>query len=145
MHEFKNNKYTRLEYPLALWSWLYTSQISTRNPTRRNLPTYLQNFNWVLQRQRISERYDEKEYRTQFSKRGKMAVKCLTWRVGVSTRAAHALSVLSCQVSAFLFPQSCNLGGMSMNIQRKNSAYHFHMQSEREQTLVTGTKILTDH
>ena len=29
-----------------------------------------------------------------------------------------------------------NLGGMSMNIQRKNSAHHFCMQSEREQTLV---------
>ena len=26
-----------------------------------------------------------------------------------------------------------------MNIQRKNSAHHFRMQSEREQTLVTST------
>ena len=26
-----------------------------------------------------------------------------------------------------------------MNIQRKNSAHHFRMQSEREQTLVFGT------
>ena len=50
---------------------------------------------------------------------------------------AHALSGLSRQVSAYKLPQSCNLGGMSMNIQRtKNSAHHFRMQSEREQTLV---------
>ena len=34
-------------------------------------------------------------------------------------------------------PQSCNLGGMSVNIQQKNSAHHFRMQSEREQTLIT--------
>ena len=27
---------------------------------------------------------------------------------------------------------------MSMNIQRKNSAYHFCMQSERKQTLITN-------
>ena len=30
-----------------------------------------------------------------------------------------------------------NLGGMSMNIQRKNFAHHFRIQSEREQTLAT--------
>ena len=56
--------------------------------------------------------------------------------MGVSARAAHALSGLSRQVSAYRLPQLCNLGGMSMNIQRKNSAHHFRMQSEREQTLV---------
>ena len=28
-----------------------------------------------------------------------------------------------------------------MNIQRKNSAHHFHMQSEREQTLVITIEI----
>ena len=57
--------------------------------------------------------------------------------MGVSARAAHALSRLSRQVSAYRLPQLCNLGGMSMNIQRKNSAHHFRMQSEREQTLVS--------
>ena len=56
--------------------------------------------------------------------------------MGVSARAANALSRLSRQVSAYRLPQLCNLGGMSMNIQRKNSALHFRMQSEREQTLV---------
>ena len=66
-----------------------------------------------------------------------MAAKCQTCWAGVSARAAHAFSGLSRQVSAYRIPQSCNLGGMSMNIQRKNSAHHFHMQSEREQTLVT--------
>ena len=64
-----------------------------------------------------------------------MAAKCLICWVGVSARAAHALSWLSCQVSAYSLPQLCTLGGMSMNIQRKNSAHHFRMQSEREQTL----------
>ena len=29
-----------------------------------------------------------------------------------------------------------------MNIQRKNSAHHFHMQSEREQTLVAAHLLL---
>ena len=42
---------------------------------------------------------------------------------------------LRVDVSAYRLPQSCNLGGMSMNIQQKNSAHHFCMQSEREQTL----------
>ena len=55
---------------------------------------------------------------------------------GVSARAAHALYGLSRQVSACRLSQACNLEGMSMNIQRKNSAYHFRMQSERVQTLV---------
>ena len=62
--------------------------------------------------------------------------------MGVSARAAHALSGLSRQVSAYLLPQLCNLGGMSMNIQRKNSAHHFRMQSERVQTLVFKYTIL---
>ena len=35
---------------------------------------------------------------------------------------------------AFRVPQPCNLEGISMNIQQRNSAYHFRMQSEREQT-----------
>ena len=30
-----------------------------------------------------------------------------------------------------------------MNIQRKNSAHHFRMQSEREQTLVNGFSVTT--
>ena len=38
-------------------------------------------------------------------------------------------------IPRYRLPQLCNLGGMSMNIQRKNSAHHFRMQSEREQTL----------
>ena len=29
-----------------------------------------------------------------------------------------------------------------MNIQRKNSAHHFRMQSEREQTLVNGFSVI---
>ena len=33
-------------------------------------------------------------------------------------------------------PQPCNLDGISMNIQEKNSAHYFRVQSEREQTLV---------
>ena len=33
-------------------------------------------------------------------------------------------------------PQPCNLDGISMNIQDKNSACYFLVQSEREQTLV---------
>ena len=53
-----------------------------------------------------------------------------------------ALSGLLRQVSAYRIPQSCNLGGMSMNIQRKNSAHHFRMQSEREQTLVNGFSVI---
>ena len=32
----------------------------------------------------------------------------------------------------------CNLEGMSMNNERKNSADHFRMQSEREQTLMAN-------
>ena len=32
---------------------------------------------------------------------------------------------------------------MSMNIQRKNSAHHFRMQSEREQTLVVCDVAIT--
>ena len=46
------------------------------------------------------------------------------------------LSGLSHQVNAYSLPQSCNLEGMSMNIQRKNSAYNFRMQSDWKQTLV---------
>ena len=65
-----------------------------------------------------------------------MAAKCQMCWVGVSARETHALLGLSRQVSAYRLPQLCNLGGMSMNIQRKNSAHHFRMQSEREQTLV---------
>ena len=42
----------------------------------------------------------------------------------VSGRFRAGLSGLSRQISAYRFPQSCNLGGMSMNIHRKNSAYH---------------------
>ena len=34
-------------------------------------------------------------------------------------------------------PQTCNLDGISMNIQEDNSARYFRVQSEREQTLVT--------
>ena len=44
---------------------------------------------------------------------------------------SHALSGLSHQISAYQLPQSCNLGGMSMNIQRKNSSHHFLVQSDR--------------
>ena len=51
-------------------------------------------------------------------------------------RMGSALSGLSCQVSAYHLPQSCKLGGISMHIQRKYSAHHFRMQSEREQSLV---------
>ena len=51
-----------------------------------------------------------------------------------------ALSRISRPDSANRFPLSCDLGGMSMNIQRKNSAQHFLMQSEREQTLVSLLK-----
>ena len=32
-----------------------------------------------------------------------------------------------------------------MNIQRKNSAHHFRMQSEREQTLVLGLELEKVH
>ena len=46
-------------------------------------------------------------------------------------------SRLSRQVGAYRLPQSCNLEGMSMNIQLKNSAHHFCIQSECEQTLVS--------
>ena len=51
--------------------------------------------------------------------------------------AAHALSGLSRHVSAYWIPQSCNLGGMFLNIQRKKLRPHFRMQSECEQTLVS--------
>ena len=71
-----------------------------------------------------------------------MAAKCQMCWVGVSARAAHALSWLSRQVSAYRLPQLCNFGGMSMNIQRKNSAHHFRMQIEREQTLVAPSTII---
>ena len=39
--------------------------------------------------------------------------------------------------SAHRLLQLCNLGGMSMNIQRKNSDRHFRKQSERKKTLVS--------
>ena len=137
---FHNSKRTRSVYPSALplqpKVGFIPVNLSTCNSTRRNIQTYLQNFNWLLQRRWILERNDEKEKRKQFSKRGKMAAKCQTCWMGVSARAAHALSGLSRQVSAYRLPQLFNLGGMSMNIQRKNSAHHFRMQSEREQTLV---------
>ena len=50
-----------------------------------------------------------------------MAEKCIVRWVGVSLQAAHAHSGLSRQVSVHRLPQSCNLGGMSMNIQQKLS------------------------
>ena len=48
-----------------------------------------------------------------------MAANCKMWRVGASVQAAHALSGLSRLAGACRLPQSCNLEGISMNIQRK--------------------------
>ena len=85
----------------------------------------------------VSKSWKETKRRVKkhFFKHGKMLAKCETCQVGISARAAHALSGLSRQVSAYRLPPSYNLEGMSMNIQRKSSTYHFRMQSEREQTL----------
>ena len=63
---FHNSKRTRSVYPSALplqpKVGFIPVNLSTRNSTRRNLQTYLQNFNWLLQRQWwILERNDEKE------------------------------------------------------------------------------------
>ena len=65
---FHNSKRTRSVYPSALPPQPKVGFIpvnlstrnSTRNSTRRNLQTYLQNFNWLLQRQWILERTTRK-------------------------------------------------------------------------------------
>ena len=92
--------------------------LSTRKSTCRNLPTYLQT---LTGSSNVSESWKEttrksKETVLQPLVKWQQSV----WRVGISTWTAHALSGLSCQVSACCLPQPCNLEGMSMNIQRKN-------------------------
>ena len=56
-HFFHNSKRTHSVYPSALplqpKVGFILVNLSTRNSTRRNLPTYLQNFNWLLKHQRI--------------------------------------------------------------------------------------------
>ena len=64
---FHNSKITLSVYssalPLQPKLGFTPVNLSTQNHTCRNLPTYLQNFNWLLQRQRILERNDEKKQR----------------------------------------------------------------------------------
>ena len=44
------------------------------------------------------------------------------------------LQRLSLRYEACQVPQPCNLDGISMNIQKENSACYFQVQSEHEQT-----------
>ena len=135
---FHNSKITRSVYPSVLplqpKVGFIPVNLSIRNSTPRNLSIYLQNFNWLLQRQRILERNDEKELRNSSSSAVKwqQSAKHGEWAF---PRGQHT------PLQTFT-PGQCMPPSTIMQFRRnvyeysaKNSTYHFRMQSEREQTL----------